>query len=57
MKSHKEPLKNVLFVNTELIKIILCAHLNRFIYSILNVIVTGRRERTKTKGELMTYKA
>ncbi len=27
MKSHKEPLKNVLFANTELIKIILCAHL------------------------------
>ncbi len=27
MKLHEEPLKNVLFANTELIKIILSAHL------------------------------
>ncbi len=42
MKSHKEPL----FANTELIKIILCAHLNRYIYSMLNVIQLNRRIET-----------
>ncbi len=47
MKSHKEPLKYVPFVNTELIEIMPTMSLfNRFIYSMLNVKLLNRNIKT-----------